>query len=179
MNAEKIIPLKMIRENLRNIPQFALPENFSLRWFRSGDEKVWERIHVEADKLTKITPELFRQQFGDDDALLAARQGYLLDGRGNAIGTATAWFNDNFEGARVGRVHWVAIVPEHQGKGLSKPLMTATCHRLNELGHARAYLSTSSARIPAIKLYLEFGFVPLIRSAEDESIWKEVLAALP
>ncbi len=174
MNAEKNIPLKMIRENLEDIPQFALPEGFSLRWFQPGDEKVWRKIQAAADKFIEITAELFAQQFGNDEALLSQRQCYLLDAHGNPIGTTTAWFNDNFEGARVGRVHWVAILPEHQGKGLSKPLMLAVCRRLKELGHTRTYLSTSSARIPAIKLYLQFGFTPLIHSENDAEIWREL-----
>ena len=196
MNDEKNIPLKMIRENLEDIPQFALLENLSLRWFQPGDEKVWRQIQSAADKFNDITPELFQRQFaggterglqsaspnecrsGINSALLSERQCYLLDARGNAIGTATAWFNDNFEGARVGRVHWVAILPEDQGKGLSKPLMTAICRRLNELGHTRTYLSTSSARIFAIRLYLKFGFVPLIRGQDEAATWETLQAQL-
>lgn len=174
MTVEKNIPLKMIRENLEDVPQFALPEGFSLRWFKQGDEKTWCAIQSAADKFNDITAELFAKQFGNDAQLLEQRQCYLLDTRGNAIGTATAWFNDNFEGARVGRVHWVAILPEHQGKGLSKPLMTAICRRLKEFGHTRTYLSTSSARIPAIKLYLKFVFTPLIRNTDDEAVWREL-----
>ena len=194
MNDEKNIPLKMVRENLEDIPQFAMPENFSLRWFQPGDEKIWREIQSAADKFNDITPELFQRQFaggaerglqaaspdgcrsGINSALLSERQCYLLDAHGNAIGTATAWFNNNFEGARIGRVHWVAILPEHQGKGLSKPLMTATCNRLRELGHTRTYLSTSIARIPAIRLYLRFGFEPVNRNVEDAAAWKTLRA---
>jgi GNAT superfamily N-acetyltransferase len=55
-------------------------------------------------------------------------------------------------------VHWVAIVPECQGIGLGKALMTLLCQRLRELGHDQAYLFTSSERVSAIRLYLRFGF---------------------
>jgi ribosomal protein S18 acetylase RimI-like enzyme len=98
----------------------------------------------------------------------------LLAPDGQAIGTATAWFKDNFEGRRFGRVHWVAIVPEYQGRGLAKPLMSTICRRLQELGHDCAYLTTSTARLPAINLYRRFGFEPLIRTPEEADIWKRL-----
>ena len=116
-------------------------------------------------------------QCGVNSALrdLRQRQGYLLAPTGEVVGTATAWFNNNFEGARWGRVHWLAIIPEFQGRGLAKPLMTSICRRLRELGHQHVYLSTSNARHAAIGLYLRFGFEPLIQSPEDEAVWREVM----
>jgi GNAT superfamily N-acetyltransferase len=102
----------------------------------------------------------------------------LLDPCGQAVATATAWFDDAFEGARWGRVHWVAILPEHQGHGLGRPLMAAVCQRLVALGHVGAFLRTSANRIPAIKLYRGFGFEPHPRSAAEEHIWRGILAQL-
>jgi len=169
------LSIKMARDNLESIPEFALPQSYSLRWYEPGDEAVWMRIQLRADTLNQITAELFEQQFGSDNALLAMRQCYLMNAEGAEIGTATAWFKNDFEGRNFGRVHWVAIVPEYQGRGLAKPLMTAICRRLCELGHARAYLSTSSARVKAIRLYLRFGFKPLIRSVEEREVWGELM----
>lgn len=133
--------------------------------------------------------------------LLRERQCFVLDAGGKAIGTGTAWFggplaqavgNDhprlaparspmhgeserNFTGGRWGRVHWMAMLPEFQGRGLGKALMTTICRRLRDLGHERAYLHTSAARRPAIRLYLNFGFEPIIRKAEEKSAWQEIL----
>ena len=80
--------------------------------------------------------------------------------------------------ARWGRVHWMAIRPEFQGRGLGRALLTVICRRLRELGHERAYLHTSAARLAAIRLYLGFGFEPVLRNAEEETVWKAVLAGL-
>ena len=149
----------MVRERLERFPEFPLPAGFSIRWYQAGDEEVWLQIHRSAERLQSVTPELFGQQFGSDAALLSERQCYLVATGGEAIGTATAWFNDDFEGARFGRVHWVAVTPDYQGRGLARPLLTAVCRRLQDLGHDRAYLTTSAARVAAIKLYRRFGFV--------------------
>ncbi len=174
-STEKSSRLLMIRRDLEDIPEFPVPAGFALRWYQPGDEAFWLTIHKLADHYNQITPELFAHQFGTDSALLAERQCFLFDPSGQAIGTASAWFDNHFGGARNGRVHWVAIMPQYQGRKLSKPLMTEVCRRLRELGHDRAYLTTLAARRPAIQLYLRFGFVPLIRNEIERAVWGQVL----
>jgi hypothetical protein len=99
MSAEQNTRVVMVRRNLERIPDFSLPPEFSFLFFEPGDEKHWRRIHVLADLHNPITPQLFRDQFGADDRLLAERQLYLLASGKEPIGTATAWFDDDFEGA--------------------------------------------------------------------------------
>jgi GNAT superfamily N-acetyltransferase len=151
--SEPVIPIRMIRPDLVDLPDHKLPAPYSLRWYRPGDERDWVRIAQRADIYNKIDESLFGRQFGDDTKELARRQCYLCDVDGIAIGTATAWFDDDPGGRRWGRVHWVDIIPEYHGRGLGKALVAAVCRRLRELGHDRAYLTTESPRIPAIRLY--------------------------
>jgi len=172
---EKSPLLVMLRRDLENIPEFPLPAGFALRWYQPGDEASWLAIHKLADHYNQITPELFANQFGTDPLLLGQRQCFLLEASGHAIGTASAWFDDNFDGGRIGRVHWVALLPEYQGRKLSKPLLTAVCWRLRDLGHDHAYLTTIAERKPAIQLYLRFGFVPLIRNDIERAVWDQVI----
>jgi len=223
------LPVKMIRANLAGLPGVVLPDGFALRWYQPGDETQWLRIQRAAERFLEITPELFGSQFGGDEerglqpalgcanrsrmsfALqdLRDRQCYLLDPRGELIGTGTAWFDKilaeglvptrppltpalspsegqgespgrtlGLMAARWGRVHWMAILPEYQGRGLGKVLLTTICRRLSDLGHKQAYLHTSVARIPALKLYLRFGFEPAVRNAEEQAAWQNVFAAL-
>jgi GNAT superfamily N-acetyltransferase len=151
-------PVVMFRENLDGLPDFLLPAGYSLSWYQPGDEKWWVDIHLQADQYNPISPELFRQQFGTDAFTLNLRQCYLKEANGKVIGTSTAWYNADFKGQPCGRVHWVAVIPPYQGRGLAKTLLSATCRRLKELGHQKVYLTTSGARTAAINLYLQFGF---------------------
>ena len=57
-------------------------------------------------------------------------------------------------------------------------MLSTICQRLRELGHERAYLHTSAARIATIQLYLQFGFAPVARNAEEEAAWKGILGGV-
>jgi len=168
------VTVNMIRPTLDDLPVCPVPAGFALRTYQPGDEAAWVAIHVEADRWNRIALETFWKEFGHDPAPLAARMFYLCDAEGRAIGTATGWWNDAYHGAAWGRIHWVALLPAYHGRGLAKPLLAAACWRMRELGHDKAYLVTSTARIPALNLYCSFGFEPEIRSAADEAAWAAV-----
>jgi GNAT superfamily N-acetyltransferase len=176
--AQQNLPITMARHNLEGIPRYPLPTGYSLRGYHPGDERLWREIHILAERYATITPELFEQEFGRDEAALTKRQLYLLNQDGKEIGTATAWFDDDYRGQAFGRVHWVALAPQYQGKGLAKPLMAAVCLRLRGLGHQRAYLVTSTARVPAVRLYLRFGFIPWPEGAADVRVWRQLESEL-
>jgi len=139
--------IRMSRENLDNIPDYTLPAGYSIRWYQPGYEEYWQTVQLLADEYNRVTPDLFEKQFGADKQLLSERQCFLFDGKANIIGTASAWLDNQGE-KPPGRIHWVAIIPQEQGNGLAKPLLTIVCNRLKELGHTKTHLTTQSIRIP-------------------------------
>jgi GNAT superfamily N-acetyltransferase len=165
----------MVCPDLTQTPVYTLPAHYGLRLYEPGDEAHWTDIHVAADEYSNITPTLFAEQFGDAVQLLAERQFYLLDEAQRPIGTATAWPGRE---AGWGMVHWVAIRPEAQGKGLAKGLLTAVCQKFLALGYEKAHLNSSNLRVPALNLYLKFGFQPHIRHEQEWQVWREVAAKL-
>ena len=167
------LDIRMSRENLDNIPEYSLPSGYSIQWYQPGYEIYWQAVQSLADEYTRVTPYLFEEQFGTDKQLLSERQCFLCDSEENVIGTATAWLDNQGEKSP-GRIHWIAIIPQQQGKGLAKPLLTIICKRLKELGHSKTYLTTQSVRIPAINLYAKFGFTPVIDSERDREIWEKL-----
>jgi len=166
--------IQMIRPHLNNIPDYSLPSGYSIRWYKHGDEQPWYDIQKKADLYNEITSELFGQQFGSDTHLISQRQFFILNENNTPVGTSSAWFSGRTRDDSWGRVHWVAILPEYQGRGLAKPLMSITCRRLHELNHSTAYLTTSPKRPAALHLYVKFGFVPEITSEADRKIWADV-----
>src|SRR5574339_1123547 len=94
----QLVRILMARDDLRNIPVHRLPVNYSVRWYRPGDEEHWLRIQSLADEDHEINLALFRKYFGSDEKTLSQRQCFMFAPDGKPIGTATAWFDDNFEG---------------------------------------------------------------------------------
>lgn len=144
----------MTRPDLENIPVFDWPEGYGVRPYQAGDDRIWWDIHERADPILTHRTGSHREFFGDDEEKLSARQFFLVAPDGESIGTATAWLDS----PELGRVHWVAIVPEFQGRGLAKPLLSHILLLLRELGHTSAVLETSTQRPRAIDLYEKFSF---------------------
>jgi GNAT superfamily N-acetyltransferase len=154
----------MIRCPLSGFLPCSPPPGFKVRMYQTGDEGHWLKIHREAEESIKMSPSFFQQQFGADSHLLRLRQLYILSPEGTPVGTSTAWFGGHSRDDDWGRVHWVAIQPDFQRRGLASALISATCARLEALGHSKAYLVTWSDRPWAIRLYERFGFV---RQSQD------------
>jgi GNAT superfamily N-acetyltransferase len=153
--------LYMVREDLDDLPAFPLPPGFSIGWHQPGDEQAWVELQAPFYGPGAITLDTFYKWFGTDLDAHSHRIAYLVDPTGRMVGTAAAWTYDGFRGPEWGRVHWVAVAGDHQGRGLSKPLMSAVLRRMAELGHTKAYLTTSAERPIAVSLYRRFGFVEL------------------
>jgi GNAT superfamily N-acetyltransferase len=68
----------------------------------------------------------------------------VVDERGVAVGTISAWYNRDFKGGEWGQLHWVALRRAYQGKGLARPMLS---HALTQMAqwHERAFLGTSTS----------------------------------
>ncbi len=173
------VSVMMARDTLDNLPRCPLPAGFRAALHRPGDEQVWVAIQEEAERYAKVSLDLFRREFGCYGPRLAQRQFFIRTAGGIPVATATAWIDDRGHDPLTGRVHWIAVRPAFQGLGLGKGLLSMVCRRLRELGHRKACLLTATARIPAIALYLEFGFHPVLRDAKDLGAWSEFAAHAP
>jgi GNAT superfamily N-acetyltransferase len=165
--------IMMIRRRLDELPSSDLPGPYTIRWHRDGDDMHWMAIKTVSDTEHHAPPDFYQRVYGAHSDALGQRQAFLCDGSGEPVGTVTAWWFENLGDSSLGKVNWMLIVPRAQARGLSKPLLTACCARLASLGHTRAALYTLTTRVPAINLYRSFGFVPLIRHADDLQSWAE------
>ena len=154
-----------------------LPPFYSIRAFEAHDVRAWTTIQAAADRYNVITESLFEAAFGSDASLHHARILMACDEQDNPVGTAAAWFGEG-ERRAAGRLHWVAVLPQHQGRGLGRALICQALNRLVELGHTEAYLTTSAARLAALHLYDSFGLRGRCESSEDRGAWEAIGRAL-
>lgn len=164
--------LTMLRPNLLAVPDAPLPAGYALRTYRDGDEEHWARIEHAAGEFKSPVDALrrFREEFGPHTAEMERRCLFLTDEAGTPIGTTTAWYG-SLGGDEIGRIHWVAVEPAHQGKKLAKPLLTAALRTMARY-HDKAYLTTQTTSYKAVGMYLNYGFRPVVRSSKCAEGWE-------
>ncbi len=175
--ARLVDSIGMIREHLREIPAAPFPEGFGIRSFRRGEEGLWLDIERDAERSFAIDDDLFLQELGSDFPAAERRCFFVVDSRGVAVGTISAWYSLSFRGENYGRIHWVATRPAYQGRGLGRAALGHTLRVLAQW-HEKAWLRTSGERKTAIKMYLDFGFVPKLDDERDREVWRLVRATL-
>ena len=169
--------VRMIREHIENIPQFPIPEGFAIRNYRRNEGHIWTRIQKAAEPYIDIDDELFSREFKRDLLAMEDRSFFLTTDTGDEIGTITAWWQPEMDGKDWGQIHWVAVHPDYQGRGLSKPMMSVAMTRL-KASHERCFLGTSTRRIAAVKVYLDFGFIPDLSCENSQEAWTEVASVI-
>jgi ribosomal protein S18 acetylase RimI-like enzyme len=179
MKSVNDIPVGMYRPHMDDIPIHQLPEGHSFRSFHSAefeqsdDTERWVAIQAAANAtFMKIAMDTFQNDFGGFGKCLADRSWFVVSPEGKDIASITAWWRDTPDGPQ-GLIHWVAVLPECQGRGIGKAIMTKAMLRLKD-EYRNAYLNTSSARLPAIKVYLDFGFLPDMEKDRAKEGWAEV-----
>jgi GNAT superfamily N-acetyltransferase len=167
----------MLRPDLQNTPQVPFPVGFGVRGLRPDEGPLWTDIIRDAEEYFSIGEEIFARTFGVDPDSIPQRCYVITGPKGNGVGVISAWYDRDFKGGDWGRIHWVATRPTYQGRGLGKAGLS---YALNQLArwHTRAYLDTQTARLPAIKMYLDFGFVPDFDQKDAREAWRDVKAKL-
>ena len=174
MAAEQIefVPVKMVLPDLLQAPVFSLPSEYEARTFRPGDERVWAEIETAAGEFASEgeARDRFEREFGDRREEVDKRCFFIGTG-GRVIGTAMGWYGTGVEGGIAGRVHWVGIHPGFQGRGLGRPLVSLAVECLKRY-HESAYLTTQTTSARGVKVYLDFGFRPVVGGDEEKKGWR-------
>ena len=163
----------MVREHAGDIPAYPLPEGYRFAPFTPADEEKWVRLQVEVTHVESMEQgkRIFREEFlqapegipcevcpGYTDVVKRTVQ--VKDMQDNLVGVATLWMGDTF-GEVWQRVHWVAVHPAHQGKGLAKCMIARMLRLYAELGcETPIYLTTQTKTYRAVRIYRQMGFAP-------------------
>jgi ribosomal protein S18 acetylase RimI-like enzyme len=77
-----------------------------------------------------------------------------------------------------GNLGWLAVDPRHRGQRLARALTVAVVSRLIRADYENIYLTTDDWRLPAISLYLNLGWVPVLFEEEMTMRWEGICLAL-
>jgi GNAT superfamily N-acetyltransferase len=110
---------------------------------------------------------------------LPSRLFFIETDKGEKIATATALYDiHGRDTSGDGWLHWVAVKREHQGNGLSKPLITYCLRAMNKLGYVRAKIPTQTNTWLACKVYMDLGFMPVKENLKHSCEGWKIIKAL-
>ena len=137
-----------------------LPEGFSLRPFRRGDEKAWAALEYETGDFPspKEAETYFKDVYCQNIRETERRCIFAVNTRGEAIGTCTAW-KDPRGGSSVASLHWLVVSPAYQGIGLGKALCQRALQVFRQNRELPVYIHTQPWSYKAILLYVRQGFL--------------------
>ena len=158
------INVLMTKKDMPLYPRYDLPEGFSFEFYKEGYEKFWADIIYGSGLKASFDEafEIFEKEFLPKRKLLPKLCLFVKDDTGRVVSTASLWQGTDFGEPRF-RIHWVATLPEFQGKGIAKAVLSKLLDVYKELGHGDwIYLVTQIWRYKAINVYSKFGFKPYL-----------------
>ena len=168
--------LRMVRPNLEALPELQLPSGYGMRTYREGDEAHWAHIISDSFGGRKRTAQDTRNEITSRDVFLPDGF-YFATHQGTPVGTACAW-RQSVEETDVGYVHMVGVVAEHTGHKLGKWVSLAVLTYFRDNGFKCSMLDTDDFRIPAVKTYLNLGFIPVYVEAGQPERWQKIFETL-
>ena len=168
--------LRMIRPNLENLPELQLPPGYGMRTYCEGDETHWAHIISDSFGGRKRTAQDTRNEITGRDVFVPDGL-YFATHQDIPVGTACAW-RESVDEKDVGYVHMVGVVAEHTGYKLGKWVSLAVLIYFRDNGFKCSMLDTDDFRVPAVKTYLNLGFIPVYVEDEQPKRWRDIFQKL-
>lgn len=168
--------LRMVRPNLEDLPALELPAGYGMRTYREGDEEHWARIISDSFGGRERTAQDTKNEITSRDVFIPDGF-YFATHRDVPVGTACAW-RQSVDEKDVGYVHMVGVVAEHTGHKLGKWVSLAVLCYFRDNNFKCSMLDTDDFRVPAIKTYLNLGFMPVYVEAEQPERWRNIFEKL-
>lgn len=178
-------------------PKYDLPKGYRFTKYQRGYEKQWAILQYEVEETDSLdeAEHAFKSEFLDGKSMdwaekvnnhsnidhieaslffaqMCERMVFIVDHQDKVIGTGCVWGGKVF-GKELQRLHWIAVSPEHQGKGIAKALVSKLLDVYNELGYrGYIYLTSQTWSYKALNIYMKFGFTPYF--GEKPQNWNAV-----
>lgn len=171
--------LLMHRPHVRDEPRIRpLPPGYEVRLAQGAADEV-----ALATVMTTAFPEdaewtVERVRSGLTEAA-DVRAVYVVTWEDVPVATASSRYDPKLW-PDTGYVHWVGGLPEHGGKGLGSALMLRLLQDFRERGYRDAVLETDDFRVPAVKVYLRHGYLPVYepRGEDHRERWSALMQTI-
>lgn len=168
--------LRMVRRNLEDLPDLQCSNGYHIRTYQKGDEIHWARImdtaFVDQGRTAQDTyANVINQPDFDPNGF------FFVVYEDLPIGTACAWTR-GLRDKTIGYIDMLAVLPEHRGYKLGKWLTVFVLYYFKARDVAYVMLDTDDFRLPAIKNYLNLGFVPISIRENHKLRWRDVFEKL-
>ncbi len=164
--------LRMVRPDLKDLPDIDLPKGYNLRSYCKGDALHWANIITDSFGGKARTAQDTRREIIDRD-VFDPNGLFFVTYNDIPVGTACSWRQSVHE-TQVGYVHMVGVLGEHTGKKLGRWVSLAVLHFFQDNGFICAMLDTDDFRFPAIKTYLNLGFLPVYVDNTQSERWENI-----
>lgn len=158
--------LLMLRPNLENLPPVPpAPEGYLLRLGAPSDARsMGEMMSLAYDEPwdAKRCNETLLEHPDVYATYMVVKEGQIV---------ATASCLDLKDRPQVGYVHYVGAHPDHAGRKLGYITTLSTLHEFVKAGKSEAILNTDDFRLPAIRVYLQLGFIPQYPEPDHHERW--------
>ena len=163
--------LDMRFNRFENLPEVALPEGYQLCTFPERGEDDWITALNATGQLGEWNRENARTWLAGERRIMQEGTFFILCEDQPA---ATACTIPPTPKDRRPEIGWISVSPGHQGKRLGYQVTLAGLRFLAQRGYEETFLHTDDWRLPALKTYLNLGFVPEIPHESHPGRWKIV-----
>ena len=159
--------LKMFRPAELGKASAEIANGFTVREMRPGEEADWSYACLNSFDIESVTAEYYEKMMANDKGV-RMQDVFFVCKEDKPVGTATARMEeaDPF-------LHFVAVNPDFRGYKLALPVIAAVINRHLEMGRDGCFLWTDDWRVPAVKSYLNLGFLPVLFNEGAREAWEK------
>ena len=170
--AAGVSQLRMGFSRFTDMPAARSVSGYGFRTYRPGDEGAWIDTLSTGDFGVWDRPRLDRMLAGER-APLPLEGVVFATSDDMPVGVANLFFYER-AGSPYSELGWVAVRPEHRGRGLAYEVCRRILLFAQSAGHHYTYLKTEDFRLGAITTYLRLGFEPELYEPGHTARWDEL-----
>lgn len=167
-------PLEMIfpQSKFSSVGPVAISEGYRMRQWQPGDLDHYFQL-IARSGMPRISMDYWIDRVLEEGFFVVEHEASKA-----MVASCMAAHRPSPRHPRGGALGWLAGDPEHAGRNLGASVSAAVTQRLIDAGYKNIYLETHDFRLPAIRIYLNLGWVPLLYGVDMPDRWARICDTL-